>query len=211
MRSLSRLSAALLLAAPLALPAAPAAAAPQTFELDPVHTHAGFKVRHMMVTWVHGEFGKVSGSVVYDPADLSSAKVTVSIDASTIDTREKKRDDHLRSPDFLDVATFPTLTFVSKGVANANPAAGTFDLLGDLTIRGVTKEVTLKVEGPTGEWKDPWGNAKRGASATVTINRHDFGASWNKPLEAGGILVGDEVHIQIEVEMKRTDGAEKNG
>ena len=181
--------------------APPQRAAAATWEIDPSHTTASFKVRHMMVTWVRGEFARVSGKVEYEATRVAEARADITLDASTIDTREQKRDDHLRSPDFLDAAKFPTLTFRSKAVRAVQD--GTFELVGDLTIRGVTREVVLKVEGPSKEYKDPWGNTKVGASATTVINRHDFGASWNKAIEMGGVLVGDEVHITIEVELKR--------
>ncbi len=200
MLSFTRAASVALLLASLSLPA-PAAAA--TWEVDPSHTTAAFRVRHMMVTWVRGEFGKVSGTVTYETGKVAEAKADITIDTASIDTREPKRDDHLRSPDFFDAATFPKITFKSKAVKNVT-AAG-FDLVGDLTIRGVTKEVTLKVEGPTQEIKDPYGNTKLGASGTVTVNRKDFGVNWNKSLDGGGIVVGDEVQVMIEVELKKVN------
>ncbi|MFZ5477465.1 MAG: YceI family protein [Myxococcota bacterium] len=175
-----------------------ALASAATYEIDPGHTYAGFSIEHMMVTDVHGAFTDVAGTILFDPAKVSETKADVTIQATSIDTRLQKRDDHLRSPDFFDVAKFPAMTFRSKAVRN--PAKGAFQLVGDLTIHGVTKEVVLDVKGPTPEYKDPWGNTKIGFSATTKINRKDFGLTWNKALEQGGLLVGEEVAITIEVE-----------
>ena len=178
---------------------APAAAA--TWEIDPSHSSAQFSVRHLTVSNVRGEFGKIAGSVQFDGKDVRTIKVDATIDAASIDTREPKRDEHLRSADFLDVAKYPTITFRSK---RAEPAvAGRFKLVGDLTIRGVTREAVLDVEGPTPEIKDPWGNVKRGATATTRINRIDYGVKWNAVLDAGGVVVGEEVAITIDLELIR--------
>ncbi|MEO8129575.1 MAG: YceI family protein [Bryobacteraceae bacterium] len=171
------------------------------YEIDPAHTRAHFKVRHLMVSNVRGEFSKVTGSATYDPSDLSSAKLEATIDASTVNTSEPQRDEHLKSPDFLDVAKFPTITFVSKSFAKTG--ADTLKVTGDLTIHGVTKEVVLNVEGPTDEVKDPWGNVKAGATATTKINRKDFGLTWNQALETGGLLVGEDITITLDVEFTR--------
>jgi polyisoprenoid-binding protein YceI len=172
-----------------------------TYQIDTAHSAAQFKVRHMMIANVKGEFDKVSGTVVYDPANPSASSVEASIDASTISTRETDRDNHLKSPDFLDVAKHPAITFKSKKVtATGN---NRFSVLGDLTIRGVTKEVTLDVDELTEEAKDPWGNMRRGATARTKINRKDFGMTFNVALEAGGFLVGEDVDINIDVEMIR--------
>ncbi len=177
--------------------AMPLAAA--TGEIDSVHSSAQFSVRHMMVSNIRGEFGKVTGTVEFDGKDLETIRVEATIDATTIDTREADRDKHLRSADFFDVEHHPTLSFKSK---KAEPLSdGHFSLMGDLTIRGVTREVVLEVEGPTPSIKDPWGNVRRGVSATTQINRQDFGLKWNGVLEAGGVLVGDEVSINIDIEM----------
>jgi polyisoprenoid-binding protein YceI len=173
-------------------------AEPPTYEIDPAHTNAQFSVRHMMVANVHGQLGKVTGTVRYDKADLKTASVDVSIDVAGLDTHDPKRDAHLKSPDFFDVTKFPTVTFKSKRVEGT---AGKLKLVGDLTLHGVTKEVVLDVEGPTPEIKDPRGNLKVGATATGKISRKDFGLKWNVPLEAGGVLVGDEVSLTIEVEL----------
>ncbi len=181
------------------LGSAPAHAAPWT--IDAAHTSAGFKVRHMMVSWVRGEFGEVTGTIDFDPAHVEASKADVTIDIATVDTRNTKRDEHLRSADFFDAPTFPKMTFKSKKVANITKAG--FDLVGDLTIRGISKEVTLKVDGPSAEFKNPWGKTVRGFSASTTINRHDWKVSWNKSLDGGGIVVGDEVQIEIAIELNQ--------
>jgi polyisoprenoid-binding protein YceI len=154
-----------------------------------------------MVSNVRGEFSGVSGTVVFDAENPANSKVEAAIDATTIQTRENQRDQHLKSADFLDVEKFPKITFISKKVAPAGE--GEWKVTGDLTIHGVTREVVLAVEGPTPEVKDPWGNIKMGATATTKVNRKDFGLVWNVALETGGVLVGDEVAIQLEIEMTR--------
>jgi len=187
-------------AAALAL-AVPALAQPVTWDIDSSHSASQFAVRHLMVSTVRGQFGKTSGSVQWDGKDYTSLSVEAAIDVSSIDTREPRRDDHLRSADFFDVAKYPTMTYVSRKVVPAGE--GRLKVYGDLTLHGVTKEVILDVEGPTATIKDPWGNTKRGASATAKINRKDFGLTWNKAIEAGGVAVGDEVTILIEVELQK--------
>jgi polyisoprenoid-binding protein YceI len=170
-----------------------------TYQIDTSHSAAQFKVRHMMIANVKGEFDKVSGTVQFDPANPAAASVEASIDTSTISTRDEQRDGHLKSGDFLDVEKFPSITFKSKKVtASGNDS---FSVVGDLTIRDVTKEVVLTVEELTGEAKDPWGNMRRGATAKTRINRKDFGMSFNVALEAGGFLVGEDVDLTIDVEM----------
>lgn len=194
-RLLMLMAVALLLAAPVNLRAQAV-----EYQIDPVHSSAQFSVRHLMVSNVRGEFAKVTGKVIYDPKNLKASSVEATIDATSINTHEPKRDDHLKSPDFFDVAKFPTLTFKSKKVAKAGKDK--LRVLGDLTIRGVTREVMLDVEGPVPEVKmGP--NLKSGASASTTINRKDFGLNWNRALEAGGWVVGDEVKITLEIEMGR--------
>jgi polyisoprenoid-binding protein YceI len=185
-------AAVLCLVAPGLLHAAP-------WEFDPEHTGVQFKVRHLMVSSVRGEFEKVSGKIVYDEADVTKSTADVTIVAASINTRVAKRDEHLRSPDFLDVAKYPTITFKSKRVEKAGN--GTLKMTGDLTIRGVTKEVALTVEGPTPAIKDPMGNNRVGGQATTKIHRKDFGLVWNKALETGGVVVGDEVDITIDMEI----------
>jgi polyisoprenoid-binding protein YceI len=177
--------------------AAPTSGRAANWELDPGHTSVQFSVRHLMVSNVRGEFGKVSGTVKVDDADVSKSTITATIDVASITTRNEKRDEHLRSPDFFDAAKYPTITFKST---KAEKTATGWKLTGDLTMHGVTKPVTLDVEGPTPEIKDPWGNARAGAQATAKIDRQDFGISWNKALDAGGVTVGNEVSITIDVE-----------
>ncbi len=189
----------IVLFAALLLGAAPVRAA--TWEVDSAHSGAHFSVRHLMVSNVRGELTKLTGTLVLDDKDLSKSSIEVSIDVSTINTGEPKRDEHLKSPDFFDAAKFPTMVFKSKKVEAAG--AGKLKVTGDLTIHGITKSVVLDVEGPSAEIKDPWGNARRGASATTKINRKDFGLSWNKALEAGGVAVGEEVSITLDVEFTK--------
>lgn len=172
-----------------------------TWTLDPDHSTAQFKVRHLMISNVKGGFEKINATLNLDDNDITRSRVDVSIDVASIDTNIKKRDDHLRSADFFDVAKFPTMTFVSTRVEKAGP--GKLNVTGNLTIRGVTRPVLLRVDGLTPEVKDPWGHIRRGASATTTINRRDFGITWNKSMDNGGVVVGEEVAIQLEVEFIR--------
>ena len=172
-----------------------------TYEIDPAHTAAHFSVRHMMVSNVRGEFSKVAGTVTFDAANPAASKVEGSIDVASLHTREEQRDTHLKSPDFLDAAQYPTIQFSSTSVAP--DGHDEYLVKGNLTIHGVTREVTLHVEGPTPEAKDPWGGVRAGASATAKINRKDFGLSWNLALETGGVLVGEEIKINLEVELTR--------
>ena len=182
----------------IALLAWPSISAAETWSIDPVHSTTGFSARHMMISNVHGTFENIAGTILYVPGDLKSLKVEVAIEAATINTRNPKRDNHLRSPDFLDAQHFPRITFKSKRVENIRD--GGFDLVGDLTIRGTTKEVVLNVKGPTPIIKDMNGNRRFGASASVTINRMDYGVNWNQVIEAGGLVVGPDVQINIELE-----------
>jgi polyisoprenoid-binding protein YceI len=190
-------AAALSLVAPGLLHAAP-------WEFDPEHTGVHFKVRHLMVSSVRGEFENVTGKIVYDEADVTRSTADITIAAASINTRVAKRDEHLRSPDFLDVAKYPVITFKSKRVEKAGN--GTLKMTGDLTIHGVTNEVVLTIEGPAPAIKDPWGNQRVGGQATAKINRKDFGLIWNAALETGGVVVGDEVEITIDVEIFRKPG-----
>ncbi|WP_224982921.1 YceI family protein [Geomonas agri] len=181
--------------------AAPVLASAATWHIDSDHSSIGFKVRHLMVSNVKGVFGKVSGVVNIDDSDLSRSSVTATIDTTSIDTGVAKRDAHLKSQDFLDVAKYPTMTFVSTGVSRGS--GGNFKVMGTLTLHGVTRPVVLDVEGLSPEIKDPMGTMRRGATASTSINRKDFGLTWNKMMEAGGVAVGDEVKINIEVEMTK--------
>jgi len=168
-----------------------------TWNIDPAHTMVEFSVRHMMISNVKGVFQKTSGTIAVNGTDPSSVQIDATIDATSIDTRVEKRDNHLKSPAFLDVAKYPTISFKSTKVE----ADGTdkWKVTGDLTLHGVTKPVVLEVQN-TQPIKDPFGKTRAGASATTTINRKDFGVSFNQPMEAGGVLIGDEVAITIEVE-----------
>lgn len=178
---------------------APSLASAGDWTIDVAHTHVGFKVRHMMVSWVRGSFGAVEGTVSYDPAAPAKTFIDVAIDVASIDTDNTKRDDHLRSPDFFAAGEHPKMTFVST---SAKPGSGGgLTVVGKLTIRGVTKEVSLAVEPFAPALKDPWGNLKTGTTATTKVNRQDFGLSWNKALETGGVVVGDEITITIDVEL----------
>ena len=169
-----------------------------TWNIDPAHAVAEFKVKHMMISNVKGQFGKVTGTLTLDESDLTRSKATASIEASSIETRDTQRDAHLKSADFLHVEKFPSLSFSSTRVSLVRD--GELAVEGDLTIRGVTRKVVFNVEGPTPPTKDPWGNTRVGVSATTKINRKDYGLTWNAALETGGILVGDEVTITLEVE-----------
>jgi len=170
-----------------------------TWNIDPEHSNVGFKVRHMMVSNVKGNFDKHTGVVEIDDKDITKSKVEVSIDTNSINTNMQKRDEHLRSAEFFDVAKFPKMTFVSRKVARAGKDK--LKVTGDLTLHGVTKEVVLGIEGPSKESKDPWGNIRKGAMATTKINRKDFGLVWNAALETGGVAVGEEITITLEIEM----------
>jgi polyisoprenoid-binding protein YceI len=175
-----------------------AAAAESTWEIDPAHSSVQFSVRHMMVSNVRGEFRKVSGTVQGDETDPTKAKVEATIDTTSIDTRNEKRDSHLKSADFLDTEKFPTMTFKSKKIEKTGDHH--YRVTGDLTLHGVTREVTLDVEGPSAVVKDPMGNVRVGATATAKLNRQDFGISWSKSLDGGGVMVGDDIDVTIDVE-----------
>ena len=194
MRRFIRFTSALVFAAVVAV--APAAA--DVWQIDGAHSSAQFSVTHLMISTVRGEFGKTSGTIEYDGKDAASLKVDATIDAASITTRDDKRDGHLKSPDFFDVAKHPTLTFKSKKVVAGT--GGTFRLEGDLTMHGVTKEVTLDVTGPSKVIKGMRGESRVGASATTKINRQDFGIKWNSNLDGGGVVVSDTVAITLDIE-----------
>ena len=170
------------------------------YDFDPAHSSAHFSVRHMMISNVRGEFTRLTGNVTFNPDNLQSSSVEAVIDAGSIRTRDEQRDAHLKSKDFLDVEHYPEIRFRSTRIERDGSE---YIVHGDLTIRGVTKEVSLKVEDFTPEAKDPWGNLRSGATATTRIKRGDFGLSWNMVLEAGGFLVGEEVSISIDAELVR--------
>ena len=172
-----------------------------TFQIDPSHSNAQFSIQHMMIAKVHGGFDKISGKLVYDPRHLSQSSIEVLIEAASINTREPARDTHLKSADFFDVEKYPSLNFKSTRFEKNGIE---IQVTGQLTIHGVTKTVTLQVEEPSAEIKDPWGNIKMGVSARVKIKRKDFGLVWNAALEAGGFLVGDDVNITLDVQFVKS-------
>jgi polyisoprenoid-binding protein YceI len=182
------------------------AARTATWDIDTAHANAGFKVRHLMVSHVRGHLGPVTGTVFIDEQDPTRSRVDVSIDARGIDSREPKRDEHLRSADFLDVANHPTVTFRSTRVEAPSGAHGDLRVTGDLTIRGVTRPVTLEVDALPAPIQDPWGNTRRGVSARTRISRKQWGLTWNLAIEAGGVVVGDEVAIEIDAEITAQNG-----
>lgn len=180
-------------------------AAPATWEIDPSHSSAQFSVRHMAVSNVRGELGKVTGTVTVDDQNITKSMVEATIDATGIDTRDAKRDEHLKGPDFLDTTKNPNITFKSTSVKKAGP--GKLKVTGLLTIRGITKETTLDVVGPSKPIQDPWGNQRSGASATTKLKRQDFGITWNLPLGAGSLTVGDDVNVTLELEFVQKPAA----
>ena len=198
----------LLASALFAASPSPSHAQATTWQIDPAHSAATFSVRHLMISTVRGEFNGLKGAVNLDESDMTKSSVEVTIDATTINTREPRRDTHLKSPDFFDVATYPTMTFKSRQIAPAG--SGRWRMTGDLTIRDVTKEVTFDVEGPTDAIK--MGPVMvRGASATTKINRKDFHVAWNRTTETGTVVVGDEVTISIDLEFRKQPQAPPAG
>jgi polyisoprenoid-binding protein YceI len=187
----------------LTLAAVPAVATAQavTWTIDPGHSAATFTVRHMVVANVKGEFAGPVGTGTFDPKDLTTLRIEATIDARTINTRNPDRDKDLRSDLFFDVAKYPKITFKSRSVTVEAP--GKLKVLGDLTMKGMTKPVTLDVEGPTQEIKDIWGSRRIGATGTTTINRRDFNIVYNRLLEGGGAVVGDQVSITLDIELTR--------
>jgi len=169
-----------------------------TWNIDPAHSTAQFTVRHLAISNVTGNFTKLTGSIVLNEKDITQSQVSASIDVSSVDTRVEARNKDLKSPNFFDVEKYPTIEFKSKRIVNGG---GKLQVIGDLTIHGTTREVTLDVDGPTPELSDPWGNSRRGISATTTINRKDFNLIYNNVLKTGEAVVGDNVKIQIDAEM----------
>jgi polyisoprenoid-binding protein YceI len=172
-----------------------------TWQLDPSHLELGFAVRHLMISTVKGRFGAATGTVTTDGDDFATAEVEVAIDAASLDTRESARDTHLRSADFFDVERFPAITFKSRTVT-PQTGRGRYTVVGDLTIRGVSREISLDVT-TEGFVRDPWGNEKAGFSAVGHLNRTDYGLTWNAALETGGVLVGEEVKLHLDVELTK--------
>ncbi len=171
--------------------------ATQRWNIDPSHSSVNFTVRHLIISKVRGAFSKFTGTIDFDVENPGASKVAVEIDAASVDTREEKRDGHLRSPDFFDAEKYPKLTFASSKVEKNGE--GEFKVTGDLTIRGVKKEVVLTTE-HLGDGKDPWGNQRIGFAAHTKVNRKEFGLNWNQALEAGGFLVGDSIDIALDVQ-----------
>lgn len=182
---------------PIFLAALGSLAFAEKYNIDTAHTSAQFAVKHLMVSTVRGTLGKVTGTVEYDSADISKTKIDATIDVAGLSTQNQQRDDHLRSPEFFDAAKFPTIKYVSKSVTPG--AAGRLKVVGDLTIKGVTKEVVLDVEGPSAPLKDQRGT-RLGAAASTKINRMDYGVNWNRVM-SGGLTVGEEVSINIDLEL----------
>lgn len=176
-----------------------------TYTIDPAHSSVQFSIRHMMISNVRGGFSGVSGSVEYDPDNLAEAHATAEIDVSSISTADANRDAHLKSPDFFHVEQHPKMTFVSTRVEKTGDDE--FRVTGNLTLHGVTKEVVLTVSDVTPEGKDPWGNTRIGAAVRGQLNRKDFGLNWSAPLEAGGVLVGDAVKLDMELQFVKAQSA----
>jgi polyisoprenoid-binding protein YceI len=169
-----------------------------TWNIDPVHSVAEFKVKHMMISNVKGQFTGVKGVLALDETDLANSHIEASIESASVNTRDAQRDTHLKSADFFDVEKFPALSFQSTRISRVGDQE--LAVAGNLTIHGITRNVVFNVEGPSAPGKDPWGNTRLGLSATTRINRKDFGLTWNAALETGGILVGDEVTITLDVQ-----------
>lgn len=178
---------------------APAGVSASTWSIDPDHSNIQFQVSHLGLANVKGIFRSFQGTVNLDEKDIPKSTVNVTIDATSIDTGVAKRDEHLRTPEFFDVAKYPSITFISRKVAPVG--RGRLKVTGDLSIRGITRETVLHITGPTKELKDPWGHIRRGLSATTTINRQDFGLTYNKTLENGVLAIGNKVTISLEIEL----------
>jgi polyisoprenoid-binding protein YceI len=172
-----------------------------TYQIDSAHTHAQFKVRHLMISNVKGDFDKVTGTITLDDANPAASSIEVTVDVNSISTREPQRDAHLKSADFFDAEKFPTMRFVSTAVVKSGDDS--YEVVGNLTLHGVTQTIDLNVESVTPEVKDPFGLYRRGAEAKATILRSDFGLKYNSVLEAGGVAIGDQVHITIDTEFTR--------
>ena len=172
-----------------------------TYQIDPSHSAAYFKVRHLTIANITGEFGKVTGSVTFDSDNPAASSVEASIEVASLYTRDGNRDNHLKAADFLDAEKHPNITFQSKSVASSGKDS--FSVTGDLALHGVTKPVTVAVQGLGGEVKDPWGNLRLGAEAKTRLSRKDFGLTWNATIESGGFLISDEVDISLDIELVR--------
>jgi polyisoprenoid-binding protein YceI len=175
-----------------------------TWNLDSAHSSAQFAVRHLMVSTVRGNLGTVSGVLNLDESDITKSSLEATIDAAGIDTRDAKRDEHLRSPDFLDTAKYPTITFKSTKIEQVTPTS--YKVTGDLTMHGVTKPAVLTVEGSPKPMTDPFGKTRMGGSATTTITRQNFAINWSKSLDGGGLVVGNDVDVTIDIEVTQQKG-----
>jgi len=187
-----------ILTAILTLAAAAASAQVSKWQIDPAHSEADFTVKHMGISNVHGRFGNVNGSLNLDEKDITRSSVDATVDITTVDTGVDQRDQHLKSSDFFDSAKYPQMTFVGKNVTNSN---GQLQLIGDLTMHGVSKPVTLALEGPSKEQADPYGKIRRAFSATTMIHRQDYGLVWNGNLKSGDAVVGDDVKVELDIEL----------
>lgn len=176
-------------------------ATPAVYTIDSSHSSVGFKIRHFMVAYVRGAFSGITGDVSFDPANPANTTVHAFIDVNTLHTHEPKRDAKIKEADFLDAEHHPTMTFVSKKVVA--DGRNQYQVTGDFTMRGVTREITLDVDSAGVESKDPWGKIRTGASAECVLKRGDFGLTFNVPLETGGFMLGDDIHVHIEIELIR--------
>jgi polyisoprenoid-binding protein YceI len=176
-----------------------------TYQIDPTHSNVSFSIRHMMISNVRGAFQAVKGTIVFDPVNPAASSIRAEIDVNTVTTLDAKRDEHLKSPDFFDVATYPTITFVSTKIEKKGDDE--YKVTGDLTVHGVTKQIVLSVDDVSPEATDPYGNIRVGASVKTKINRKDFGLTWSAPLETGGVLIGDEVKIEMDIQAIKAQAA----
>jgi polyisoprenoid-binding protein YceI len=182
----------------LALATSAASAQVSKWQIDPAHSEADFTVKHMGISNVHGRFGNLNGSLDLDEKDITKSTVNATVDITTVDTGVAQRDQHLKSPDFFDAMKYPQMSFVGKSLTNNN---GQLQLTGDLTMHGVTKPVTLALEGPSKEQADPYGKIRRAFSATTTIHRQDYGLVWNGTLKSGDAVLGDDVKVELDIEL----------
>jgi polyisoprenoid-binding protein YceI len=182
----------------LALAAVAASGQVSRWQIDPAHSEADFTIKHMGISNVHGRFGNVSGSLNLDDKDITRSSVDATVDVTTVDTGVAQRDQHLKSPDFFDATKYPQMTFVGKSLSNSQ---GQLQLTGDLTLHGVTKPVTLALEGPSKEQADPYGKIRRAFSATTVIHRQDYGLTWNGNLKSGDNVLGDDVKVELDIEL----------
>jgi polyisoprenoid-binding protein YceI len=176
-----------------------------TYTIDPAHSSANFSIRHLMISNVRGSFSNVQGTVVYDSDNPSNSSIEAEVDASTLSTGDAQRDTHVKSPDFLHIEQHPKFKFQSAKIEKTGD--GEFKVAGNLTVHGITKPIVLNVEGPSAETKDPWGNTRIGASASTKIKRSDFGLVWNAPLETGGLVLGDDLKVELELSLVKQQAA----